>query len=147
MPCVDKAQIAGVALTTQRNVLINLDQDGQPLRPAIHWSDQRRTPGLPNVGGFWGVLFAVSGMTGTIRYLQAEAKTNWIRMHQPEIWSQTARVMHISGYLTHCLTGKFVDSTACQVAHLPFDYKKNQWAGNFDWKWKAVRWILKNWLN
>ena len=138
MPGVDKAQIAGVAITTQRNVLINLDQNGQPLRPAIHWSDQRRTPGLPNVGGFWGVLFAVSGMTGTIRYLQAEAKTNWIRINQPDIWAKTARVVLLSGYLTHCLTGKFVDSTACQVAHLPFDYKKHQWAGNFDWKWKAV---------
>jgi sugar (pentulose or hexulose) kinase len=77
-------------------------------------------------------------MTDTIRYLQAEAKTNWIRIHQPEIWANTAKVVLLSGYLTHRLTDKFVDSTACQVAHLPFDYKKHQWAGNFDWKWKAV---------
>ena len=137
-PGVDKAQIAGVALTTQRNVLINLDQDGQPLRPAIHWSDQRRTAGLPNVGGLWGALFAVSGMTDTIRYLQSEAKTNWIRTHQPEIWAKTAKIVLLSGYLTHLMTGKYVDSTACQVAHLPFDYKKHEWAGSFDWKWKAV---------
>lgn len=138
IPGVDKAQIAGVAITTQRNVLINLDQNGQPLRPSIHWSDQRRTMGLPNVGGLWGALFAVSGMTNTIRYLQSEAKTNWIRINQPEIWAQTAKVVLLSGYLTHKMTGKFVDSTACQVAHLPFDYKKHEWAGSFDWKWKAV---------
>ena len=81
MPGVDKEQIAGVAITTQRNVLINLDQEGNPLRPAIHWSDQRRTAGLPNVSGFWGVLFTVSGMMDTIRYLQSEAKTNWIRKY------------------------------------------------------------------
>ena len=135
---MDKSQIAGVAITTQRNVLINLDEDAQPLRPSIHWSDQRRTSGLPNVGGLWGVLFAVSGMTGTIRYLQSEAKTNWIRTYQPDVWKKTAKVVLLSGYLTHRLTGKYVDSTACQVAHLPFDYKKHQWAGKFDWKWKAV---------
>lgn len=138
IPGVDKEKIAGVAITTQRNVLINLDKDGHPLRPSIHWSDQRRTDGLPNLGGVWGALFAVSGMTNTIRYLQSEAKTNWIRTHQPEIWAKTAKIVLLSGYLTHCLTDKFVDSTACQVAHLPFDYKKHQWAGKFDWKWKAV---------
>jgi sugar (pentulose or hexulose) kinase len=137
-PGVDKEQIAGVAITTQRNVLINLDKDGNPLRPAIHWLDQRRTAGLPNVGGIWGVLFTLSGMMDTIRYLQSEAKTNWIRTHQPEIWSQTAKIVLLSGFLTHRMTGKFVDSTGCQVAHLPFDYKKHAWAGKFDWKWKAV---------
>jgi len=138
MPGVDKAQIAGVALTTQRNVIINLDNDGKPLRPSIHWSDQRRTAGLPNVGGVWGALFAVSGMTNTIRYLQAEAKTNWVCTHQPEIWAKTAKIVLLSGYLTHRMTGRYVDSTGCQVAHLPFDYKKHEWAGSFDWKWKAV---------
>jgi len=91
MPGVDKEQIAGVAITTQRDVLINLDENGKPLRPAIHWSDQRRAAGLPNVGGIWGVLFTLSGTMDTIRYLQSEAKTNWIRMHQPEIWSQNCQ--------------------------------------------------------
>lgn len=138
MPGVDKGQIAGVAITTQRNVLINLDKSGNPLRPAIHWSDQRRTPGLPNVGGMWGVLFSLSGMTDTIRYLQSEAKTNWIRTNQPEIWGKTAKIVLLSGYLTHRMTGKFVDSVGCQVAHLPFDYKNHRWAGKLDWKWKAV---------
>jgi len=138
MPGVDKNQIAGVAITTQRNVMINLDANGEPLRPAIHWSDQRRTAGLPNVGGVWGVLFTVSGMTDTIRYLQSEAKTNWIRKYQPEIWNKTAKIVLLSGYLTHQLTGKYVDSVGCQVAHLPFDYKKHAWAGKSDWKWKAV---------
>jgi sugar (pentulose or hexulose) kinase len=119
-------------------VLINLDRQGSPLRPAIHWSDQRRTSGLPNVGGVWGLLFALSGMMGTIRYLQAEAKTNWVRTYQPEIWNKTAKIMLLSGYLTYRMTGQYRDSTACQVAHLPFDYKKHAWAGKLDWKWKAV---------
>lgn len=134
----DPMAIAGVALTTQRNVIINLDKAGQPLRPSIHWSDQRRTVGLPNVGGLWGLIFAVSGMNDTIRYLQGEAKTNWIRVNQPEIWAQTEKIVLLSGYLTYQLTNRFVDSVSCQVAHLPFDYKNHRWASNFDWKWQAV---------
>ena len=138
VPDVDKSQIAGVSITTQRNVLINLAKDRTPLRPAIHWSDQRRTAGLPSVGGIWGLLFSLSGMTNTIRYLQSEAKTNWIRTHQPEIWAKTDKIVLLSGFLTYQMTGNLVDSVGCQVAHLPFDYKKHQWAGKFDWKWQAV---------
>jgi len=35
-------EIKGVSLTTQRSTLINVDKNGKPLRPAIHWLDQRR---------------------------------------------------------------------------------------------------------
>lgn len=135
---VDKEQIAGVAVTCQRNVLINLDKEGKPLRPAIHWSDQRRTSGLPKVGGLWGLGFALTGMTGTVRYLQAEAKANWIRTNQPDIWGKTYKLVLLSGYLTYRLTDKFIDSTGNQATHLPFDYKKQKWAGKSDWKWDAI---------
>ena len=67
-----------MALTTQRSTVINVDEDGQPLRPAIVWLDQRRTEGLPPVGGLWGLAFRLSGMTDTVAYLQAEAEANWI---------------------------------------------------------------------
>src|SRR5512143_217913 len=86
---VSKDSLAGVALTTQRSTLINLDAQGRPLRPAIVWLDQRRTAGLKPVGGLWGLAFHLTGMMPTVRYLQAEAEANWIRTHQPEIWGQT----------------------------------------------------------
>ena len=51
--------VAGVALTTQRVTLVVSDENGTPLRPAIVWLDQRRTEGLPPVGGLWGLAFRV----------------------------------------------------------------------------------------
>lgn len=135
---LSKDRIAGVALTTQRSTIINLDRDGKPLRPAIVWLDQRRTEGLPPVGGLWGLAFRLSGMSRTVAYLQAEAEANWIRTHQPEIWSQTHKYLLLSGYLTYLLTGNLVDSVGCQAAYIPFDYKKLQWSGKYDWKWQAV---------
>ncbi len=105
-PGVDRASIAAVALTTQRSTVINLDENGKPLRPAIVWFDQRRTEGLKPVGGLWGAAFLVSGMTDTVAYLQAEAEANWIRTHQPEIWAKTRHYLFLSGYLTYRLTGQ-----------------------------------------
>ena len=68
----------GVALTTQRATVVNVDRDGKPLRPAIVWLDQRRTEGLDPVGGVWGLAFKLAGMRETAAYLQAEAEANWI---------------------------------------------------------------------
>ena len=130
--------IAGVALTTQRATMINVDASGKPLRPAIVWLDQRRTPGLKPVSGWWGLAFALSGMTGTAAYLQAEAEANWVRTHQPDVWQKTYKYLFLSGYLTHALTGRFIDSVGCQVGYIPFDYKRLAWSRKNDWKWQAV---------
>jgi len=130
--------IAGVALTTQRATVINVDAQGRPLRPAIVWLDQRRTAGLKPVRGVWGVAFALTGMSETVAYLQAETEANWIQRHQPEVWNATHKYLYLSGYLTYRLTGRFVDSVGCQVGYLPFDYKALTWSKPWDWKWRAV---------
>ena len=138
IPGVKKESVAGVALTTQRSTVINVDAEGQPLRPAIVWLDQRRTAGLKPVGGWWGLAFLLAGMSDTVAYLQAEAEANWLRMHQPEIWSRTHKYLFLSGYLTYRLTGRFADSVGCQVGYIPFDYKRQAWSRGYDWKWQAV---------
>ncbi|MGQ9682267.1 MAG: FGGY-family carbohydrate kinase [Anaerolineae bacterium] len=137
-PQVRKEAIAGVALTTQRATVVNVDRQGRPLRPAISWLDQRRTEGLKPVGGLWGLAFALSRMSETVARLQADAESNWIRTYQPEVWAQTHKYLLLSGYLTYRLTGRFADSIGCQVGYIPFDYKALRWAAPSDWKWQAV---------
>jgi len=137
-PGMDKSRIAGCAVSTQRGTVINVDRDGRPLRPAILWLDQRKAHGLSPVGGLWGLLFRMLGVGRTVAYLQSEAEVNWIRTQQPEIWKETHKVLLVSGYLTHRLTGRFVDSVGCQVGYIPFDYKRLRWSSVRDWKWQAV---------
>lgn len=141
---VDRHSLAGVSLTTQRGTVINVDAAGQPLRPAILWLDQRKTYGLPPVGGLWGLLFKVLGLKPTIDYFQAEAESNWIRTHEPDTWARTHKYLLLSGYLTHRLTGSFVDSLGCIVGYLPFDYKHMRWAPG--WDWKQCLQIPRDWL-
>lgn len=135
---IPKDAIAGVALTTQRGTVVNVDKAGKPLRPAMVWLDQRRTEGLQPIGGLWGMAFKLARMSETAAYLQAEAEANWIKTQQPEIWDQTHKYLYLSGYLTWKLTGRFSDSLACQVGYMPFDYKRLDWAKSWDWKWKAI---------
>ena len=135
---VPAGSIAGVALTTQRATMVNVDRSGRPLRPAIVWLDQRRTEGMPRVRGLWGLAFHLSRMAETVAYFQAEAEASWIARHQPEVWRDTHKFLFLSGFLTHRLTGRIADSVGCQVGYVPFDYKRLRWAKRLDWKWGAL---------
>lgn len=135
---IPKSAIKGVAVTTQRGTVINLDRDGKPLRPAITWLDQRSTDRVPTMGRWWSTAFRLVRMKGTIDYFQREAEINWIAARQPAIWRDTAKFLLLSGYLNYRLCGAYVDSTGSQVAYIPFDYKKHAWAGKRDWKWQAL---------
>ena len=96
---IDPEAIAGLGITTQRNTVIPMDKDGNALRPAIVWLDQRRTEGVKPVGGLWGLAFRLSGMRETVAYLQAEAEANWLQRYQPDIWKKTHKYLLLSGYL------------------------------------------------
>jgi sugar (pentulose or hexulose) kinase len=135
---IARESIAAVVLTTQRNTVIVTDGDGRPLRPAIVWVDQRRTYGLPPLGGLYGIAFRVAGVRETVAAFQADCELNWIRQHEPEVWSRIRRYLFLSGYLTERLTGRFVDSVANQVGYVPFDFRRMRWAGRRDWKWQVA---------
>jgi len=135
---IPKEAIRGVAVTTQRGTVVNLDRHGRPLRPAILWLDQRRTTELPPLSPLWRAAFKVAGVDATIRFFLGEAEANWIRNKQPDIWAQTDKFLLLSGYLNYRLCGRFVDSSGSQVGYVPFDYKKLRWAGARDWKWQAL---------
>ncbi len=138
MPGADRGRIAGVAVTTQRGTVINVDAQGQPLRPAITWLDQRRTDTVPPIGPLWRSAFTLARVSGTIDYFRGEAEINWIRAHQPQVWQATHKLLLLSGWLNYRLCGRFADSSGSQVAYLPFDYRRRRWAGKRDWKWQAL---------
>lgn len=136
---VTSGQIAGVAVTSQRGTVVNLDEDRKPLREAILWLDQRRATNLPKLKLLWQTVFKLAGLNKTVQHFQAEAEINWILENEPEIWDRTAHYLLLSGYINYKLTGKPIDSVASQVGYLPFDYKQQRWEKDAGWKWDAVR--------
>ena len=122
------AAVAGVGVATQRDSMLCLDAEGEPLRPAILWLDQRkaRPPWRPSPATRAGL--ALVGMGEAVARTQEEGKCNWIRQNEPAIWEATRKFTQVSGYLNHRLCGRFADSVASQVGHLPFDYRRQEWA-------------------
>lgn len=131
-------RVKGLAVTTQRGTLLPVDAAGRPLRRFITWLDQRRASQLPPISPWWRLAFKAAGVAPTIDYFQHEAEVNWIAEHEPELLARTHKVLLVSGWLNYRLTGRFADSVASQVGYLPFDFKRQQWAGPRDWKWQAL---------
>lgn len=122
------ARLAGVGVTTQRDTLVFVDGEGRPLRPAILWLDTRKARPAYRPAPPLRWIYRAVGMLEALRKLQRDGKVAWVQQQQPEVWARTARVLQVSGFLNHRLTGWFRDSIASQIGHLPFHYKEMRWA-------------------
>ena len=127
------SNIVGCGVTALRDSMINVDSEGNPLRPVMVWLDQRKAQPVyhPHIG--MRMLIKAIGMEDSIDKAQRDGKCNWIRQNQPEIWENTHKYLQVSGFLNYRLTGEFKDSVASQIGHIPFDYKKQIWGNPNDW--------------
>lgn len=122
-------RISGITVTTLSDTMINVDDHGTPLRPAILWLDQRKNfLNLRKRSPLTYLSQVLVRMDEPFRILQSESKVDWIRNYEPDVWKKTFKFLQVSGFFNFKLTGKFVDSVASQIGHIPFDYKKRNWA-------------------
>lgn len=135
----DAANVSGVALTTQRGTVVPVDREGHALRPAITWLDQREAGRIPSLSLHWQAVFRAINATDTLTHLCRQAEANWLAENEPGVMREMHKFLLLSGYLTHRLTGKFTDGIASQVGYVPFDFRRQQWARSWDWKWQAIR--------
>jgi sugar (pentulose or hexulose) kinase len=125
---LDVRHINGMSITTQRGTVVNLDKEGNPLRPAIIWLDQRKAEVADWPSGLTKTALRLAGVHESVTYAIQEGESNWIRQNQPEVWKKTEKYLMLSGFLIYRLSGRFVDSTGSMVGFFPFNYKKHQYS-------------------
>lgn len=128
-------KIIAVTVTTLRDSCVNLDKDGNVLRPIILWLDQRMAECKDSIPIQYQLLFKAIKMDEAVKLATRKTKSNWIRENEPEIWAKTHNYLLLSGYLNFKLTDNMVDSVAAQIGHIPFDYKKKEWYSKHHYKW------------
>jgi sugar (pentulose or hexulose) kinase len=131
-----KDAVIAVSLASQRGTYVNVDKDGNALRPAIVWLDQRKADAKKILPGIAVAGLKAARLHEFIEFAVQYCRSNWIQQNQPEIWEKTHKFLYLSGYLTYRMTGEFRDSTGNVIGTIPFNVKKFDWAGRFDPKWK-----------
>lgn len=125
---VNISQIKGLSVTSQRGTIVNLDENGRPLRPAIIWLDQRKAKVDKWPKGFVKKGLQLINMYESLAHAIKDGESNWIRQNQPEIWKKTYKHVFLSAFFNYRLVGKFIDSVGSTVGYMPFNYKKQQWS-------------------
>lgn len=128
--------IKGISLTTQRGSVVNVNQKGEPLRPAIIWLDQRKAKVEKFPGGIIKQGLRILNLYGSITHAIKDGECNWIRQNEPEIWKDTYKFLFLSGFFNYKLTGKYIDSTGNIVGYVPFNYKKQRWCEKHEFNYK-----------
>lgn len=133
-----KHRVRGIVVTTQRGTIVPLDAAGKPLRRFMIWLDQRRAARTRRANPLWQLAFKAAGVASTIDYFAREAELAWIAENEPEVHRKTHKVLLLSGWFNYRLTGRYADSVGSQVGYLPFDFKRQDWAPAWDWKWQVL---------
>lgn len=105
----EKARIAALGITHQRESFAPFTIDGTPLRNGILWLDIRATDQVQRYGT--PEIHALSGRPADVT--PGLYKMAWLKENEPESLTAADKVVTVSGYITFCLTGKWVDSSAC----------------------------------
>jgi sugar (pentulose or hexulose) kinase len=125
-------RVKAVAISSQRGTYINLDKDGNPLRPAITWLDERLTPQYKWAPWHLETAIKALGWFDNLDKTVRRCYSNWIRLCQPEIWDKTHKYVLMSGYLNFMLTDSFVESLGCNFGYLPINRRTYRWADKND---------------
>jgi sugar (pentulose or hexulose) kinase len=119
--------IIAVTCTTIRDSCLCVDKNGEPLRDLILWIDKRETADMEPIKRTTKLLFNLVGMGEAVELQRRVSTCNWIKTYESEIWDKTYKYLLLSGYLNYKLTGKFTDSCASIIGHIPFDSKSRGW--------------------
>jgi xylulokinase len=118
----------GIGLTGQMHGLVVLDPNGQVLRPAILWNDQRtgeecaeieRTVGREELIELTGNR-ALPGFTAP--------KLLWLRRHEPDVYARIARVLLPKDYVRLRLTGEHATDVSDASGTLLLDVAHRRWS-------------------
>ena len=122
------AGAASIGLSGQMHGLVVLGDDGEPLRPAILWNDQRTAAECREIEERVG-LERLIGLTGNRALTGFTApKLLWLRNHEPETFARIRHVLLPKDYVRLRLTGERAIDVADASGTLLFDVANRRWS-------------------
>lgn len=102
---IDPADVAGIAISNQRETMVLLDGGGLPLAPATLWLDTRAEAMTRVLADEFGAeaLHRISGKP--VDVVPCIYRLRWMREHTPELLDSAAMILDVHGYLVRQLTG------------------------------------------
>jgi xylulokinase len=122
------SRIGGVGLTGQMHGAVMLDRDGEVLRPALIWCDQRTGPQCDWLHQELGREHLIELVANPALPNFTLTKLLWVREHQPEVYARIAHVLCPKDYVRLQLTGTYAMDVQEASGTLLLDVAKRKWS-------------------
>lgn len=121
-------KIYALAIDTQCETMILTDENGNPLRKAIVWLDNRAVKEAEKIKEHFGEkrVYEVTGQP-EITATWPASKLLWVKENEPDIFSKIKKVFLLEDYLLYKLTGEFVTEPTLQSSTIYFNIKEKTW--------------------
>ncbi|MDR0819705.1 MAG: xylulokinase [Oscillospiraceae bacterium] len=134
--------VRAIGLSGQMHGLVMLDGNGEVLRPAIIWCDQRTSKEAAQLTELIGAerLIRLTGnpaMTGF-----TAAKILWVRNNEPHIWERCRHILLPKDYIRYKLTGEFATEVSDASGMQLMDISARDWSGEILTKLQIDRALL-----
>jgi sugar (pentulose or hexulose) kinase len=125
---VNADEIAAIAIANQRETFVPLGRDGEPVRPAMVWLDQRCEEEVAWLTGRVGgkKMHRITGKPPDVA--PVAYRIAWMLRHEKERFRRTAMFADVHGYLAWRLTGQFRTSWASADPLGLFDMQRKRWS-------------------
>lgn len=124
----DLHSIRAIGLSGQMLGLVNLDENGQPLRPALIWCDQRSFAELTEMRGKISEEELLQNTANTPLTGYWLPKLLWLRKHEKEILDKSRHYLLPKDYLRYRLTGEYITEVSDASGTLLFDVARRTWS-------------------
>ena len=123
----DARRIAVIGLSSQREGVVPIGRDGQPLSRCIIWMDRRCRPQSARLGEEFGESFLHrhTGVAPDPNY--TACKLLWLRENQPDLLARTTVFLQPRDFLYYRLTGTPATDHTLASRTMMIDLRKERW--------------------
>lgn len=125
---IPTSSIEAIGLTGQMHGLVLLDEDGNVLRPAILWNDQRCQSQCDEIHRRIGRdrFIQISGNVALPGF--TAPKILWVAENEPEVYARVHHILLPKDFIRYKLTGNFAMDKADGSGTVLFDLKARNWS-------------------
>lgn len=99
--------IKGIGISGQMHGLVMVDRQGEVIRPAIIWSDQRTSQECKEITELVGEKKLLEITANPALPGFTASKILWVRRYEPENYERCHKILLPKDYLRFCLSGEF----------------------------------------
>src|SRR4051794_5276735 len=124
---INPRQVAGVGVDGIGWTLLPVDEECNPLAPALIWLDRRAQEETDWLRGLEQADALVDLVANPIDSAYITPKLLWLKRHNPQVFAAAHHFLTASGFLVARLTGQFTcDYTQAYGYHF-FDIRRERW--------------------